>query len=175
MADCAEIFFFYQFLARPFLKICNSVKNHNFPLGRKENHDFYSLLHAEKGLCSGNLRIYSSKNRADGPSRNRPVDAPTKDLPLWCQVPRLVPRQAGLSVSTLLLRPVVATSLPLNGSAFCCCWEETLNGTLARRRHASPNGPLDLPPPKLPDLGFQRARYPFLPPLPAAQAPSARS
>ena len=37
------------------------------------------------GLYSGNLRVYSSKNRADGPSRNRPVDAPSKEVPVWYQ------------------------------------------------------------------------------------------
>ena len=37
------------------------------------------------GLCSGNLHVYSSKNRADGPSRNRPVDAPSKEVPVWYQ------------------------------------------------------------------------------------------
>ena len=35
------------------------------------------------GLYTGGLHIYSSKNRADGPSRNRPPDAPTKAVPLW--------------------------------------------------------------------------------------------
>ena len=37
------------------------------------------------GLCSGNLHVYSSKNRAGGPSRNRPVDAPSKEVPVWYQ------------------------------------------------------------------------------------------
>ena len=37
------------------------------------------------GLYSGNLHVYSSKNRADGPSRNRPVEAPSKEVPLWYQ------------------------------------------------------------------------------------------
>ncbi|CAE7310120.1 unnamed protein product, partial [Symbiodinium necroappetens] len=35
------------------------------------------------GLYTGGLHIYSSKNRADGPSRNRPPEAPTKALPVW--------------------------------------------------------------------------------------------
>ena len=37
------------------------------------------------GLYTGGLHVYSSKNRADGPSRNRPPDAPTKALPTWYQ------------------------------------------------------------------------------------------
>ena len=35
------------------------------------------------GLYAGNLHVYSAKNRADGPSRGRPADAPTKALPVW--------------------------------------------------------------------------------------------
>ncbi|CAE7269931.1 unnamed protein product, partial [Symbiodinium necroappetens] len=35
------------------------------------------------GLYTGGLHIYSSKNRADGPSRDRPPEAPTKALPVW--------------------------------------------------------------------------------------------
>ena len=35
------------------------------------------------GLYPGLLHIGSSANRADGPSRDRPVDPPTKELPEW--------------------------------------------------------------------------------------------
>ena len=34
-------------------------------------------------LYPGGLHVYSAKNRADGPSRQRPVPPPSKDLPLW--------------------------------------------------------------------------------------------
>ena len=35
------------------------------------------------GLYSGGLHVYSSKNRADGPSRNRALEPPTKEVPVW--------------------------------------------------------------------------------------------
>ena len=35
------------------------------------------------GLYSGNLHVYSAMNRADGPSRNRPVDPPSRGILLW--------------------------------------------------------------------------------------------
>ena len=35
------------------------------------------------GLYNGALHVYSGQNRADGPSRGRPIDPPTKELPLW--------------------------------------------------------------------------------------------
>ena len=35
------------------------------------------------GLYPGGLHVESEKNRSDGPSRNRPVPAPTKDSPGW--------------------------------------------------------------------------------------------
>lgn len=34
-------------------------------------------------LYPGGLRVYSSKNRADAPSRDREVEPPTKELPVW--------------------------------------------------------------------------------------------
>ena len=35
------------------------------------------------GLYPGGLHVMSSKNRSDGPSRNRPTPPPSKDVPLW--------------------------------------------------------------------------------------------
>ena len=35
------------------------------------------------GLYNGTLHVYSGQNRSDGPSRGKPVDPPTKEVPLW--------------------------------------------------------------------------------------------
>ena len=35
------------------------------------------------GVYPGNLHVYSGQNRSDGPSRGRPVGAPSKALPAW--------------------------------------------------------------------------------------------
>ncbi|OLP85556.1 hypothetical protein AK812_SmicGene33449 [Symbiodinium microadriaticum] len=35
------------------------------------------------GLYNGTLHVYSAQNRSDGPSRGKPVDPPTKEVPLW--------------------------------------------------------------------------------------------
>ena len=68
-------------------------------------------------LFPGGLHVYSSKNRADAPSREREVESPTRPLPRWyedlckgdyhlfdlhCQVTQ-VPRVAGRWLRILLL------------------------------------------------------------------------
>ena len=42
------------------------------------------------GLYNGILHVYSGQNRSDGPSWGRPVDPPTKEVPLWRSSPGLL-------------------------------------------------------------------------------------
>ena len=70
------------------------------------------------GLYNGNLHVYSGQNRSDGPSRGRPVDAPTKGLPLWYS-DLLVARPIG---STLCLPPLGFPNWQADGSDFSCFW-----------------------------------------------------
>ena len=69
------------------------------------------------GLYPGGLHVYSAANRSDGPSRNRPVDPPSKPVPLWfdrlcegdpylfdvCLAASAVPKQAARWLRFLLL------------------------------------------------------------------------
>ena len=69
------------------------------------------------GLYPGGLHVYSAADRSDGPSRNRPVDPPSKPLPAWyeqlcagdfyrfdvCLAASSVPKQAARWLRLLLL------------------------------------------------------------------------
>ena len=71
------------------------------------------------GLYPGLLHVGSSRNRADGPTRNRSIDPPTKELPEW-----LTELQAGRPKMFDALR---SRRIRLGGCDFYCCWPGTLS------------------------------------------------
>ena len=93
------------------------------------------------GLCPGGLHICSSKNRSDGPSRNRPVPPRCKDLPSWLlALRRHDPKPFDLVLTAARFTKIEARWMRI----FLLLGGDIEPNPGPPRRRVEPRGPLDM-------------------------------
>lgn len=93
------------------------------------------------GLYPGGLHICSSKNRSDGPSRNRPVPPRSKELPSWL----LALRRGDYTPMDLVLTAARFTKLEARWlRLFLLLGGDIEVNPGPSRKQATPRGPLDM-------------------------------